>query len=131
LMRFNLTELDIVRSVDGKTNLFEINTRLNEHKKKKKHEDPFAEFKRLTHLEFTQIDALYVSVGTAKYIDLGDEKNNREEDVGIQNQILPNVKTQDDLLGLEELIALRASDVLRVFAPTNTDDKLPFQNLLF
>jgi hypothetical protein len=131
IFRFNLAELDIVRSVDGKTNLFEINTRLNEHKKKKKHEDPFAEFKRLTHVDFTQIDKLYVSVGTAKYIDLGDEKKNLEEKVGIENQVLPNVKTQDDLLGLEALIALRASDVLRVFAPTNTDDKLPFQNLLF
>ena len=131
LMRFNLAELDIVRSADGKTNLFEINTKLNEHKKKEKHEDPFAEFKRLTHVDFTQIDKLYVSVGTAKYIDLGDEKKNLEEKVDIENQVLPNVKTQDDLLGLEALIALRASDVLRVFAPTNVDNQIPFQNLLF
>jgi hypothetical protein len=131
LMRFNLAELDIVRSVDGKTNIFEINNKINEHRKKKKREDPFAELKRLTHIEFTQIDALKVSFGTAKYIDLGDTNNNREENVGIDNQVLPNVKTQDDLLGLEALIALRASDVLGVFAPTDTNDKLPFKNLLF
>jgi hypothetical protein len=132
LFRFNLAELDIVRSADGKTNLFEINARLSKPgEKKAKHEDPFAEFKKLTHVEFTQIDTLNVSVGTAKYIDLGDEKKNIEEKVGIENQILPNVKTLDDLLGLEALIALRASDVLRVFAPTNVDDKLPFQNMLF
>jgi hypothetical protein len=132
LMRFNLAELDIVRSVDGKTNIFEINNKISEHRKKmKKNENPFEELKHLFHIEFTQIDALKVSFGTAKYIDLGNTNNNREENVGIDNQVLPNVKTQDDLLGLEALIALRASDVLGVFAPTNADDKLPFKNLLF
>lgn len=131
LMRFDLRELDIVRSVDGKTNLFEINTRIGAHKKKEKREDPFAELKRLTHVEFTQIDKLSVSVGTAKYIDLGDTNKNIEETVGIENQVLPNVKTKDDLAGLEVLIALRASEVLKVFAPTDTDGQLPFKNLLF
>jgi hypothetical protein len=131
LLRFNLAELDIVRSADGKTNIFEINNKLNEHKEKKRHEDSFAEFKKLTHLEFTQIDALNVSFGTAKYLDLGDQKNNREEKVGIENQVLPNVKNQTDLLGLEALIALRASDVLTALAPADTGSQLPLKGILF
>ena len=40
---------------------------------------------RQTGFEFTGIDVLNVSVGTAKYIDLKDQRNNREQKIGLEN----------------------------------------------
>ena len=53
---------------------------------------------------------LNVSVGTAKYIDLKDSKNNREQKIGIENCVMKNVKTPTDLAGLAALVALRGGD---------------------
>ncbi len=56
---------------------------------------------------------LIVSVGTAKYIDLKEPKNNHEQKIGIENMILKNVKRSTDLAGLAVLIALRGGNFLR------------------
>ena len=109
LLRFNLGELDIVKNEAGQTNLFALGmaapgkTGLAKTK-------PLAEFKKQTGLNFKGIDVLNVSVGTAKYIDLKDQKNNREQKIGIENQIIKNVQTPADLTGLAVLVALRSGD---------------------
>ena len=56
------------------------------------------------------IDVLNVSIGTAKYIDLKDPKNNREQKIGIENCVIKNVKSPADLAGLGLLVALRGGD---------------------
>jgi hypothetical protein len=89
------------------------------------------DFKRQTGLDFQGIDVLNVSVGTAKYIDLKDQKNNREQNIGIENQIVNNVKTRADLFGLEMLVTLRGSDVFGVFIDTKAGDKSQLLHLLF
>jgi hypothetical protein len=53
---------------------------------------------------------LNVSIGTAKYIDLNNQRNNRSQIIGIQNCVLKNVKSPTDLLGLSAFIALRSGD---------------------
>ena len=109
LLRFNLGELDIVKNEAGKTNLFELGVTLptTNNLGKSKSLD---EFKRRTGLDFKQIDVLNVSVGTAKYIDLKDPKNNREQKIGIENLLMKNVKEPADITGLVLLIALRSGD---------------------
>ena len=106
LMRFNLGELDIVKNEAGQTNIFAI-VALPSMKKTGGGQKSFA---KETGYSFSGIDVLNVSVGTAKYIDLKEPKNNREQKIGIENIILKNVKTPADLAGLAVLIALRGGN---------------------
>jgi hypothetical protein len=46
----------------------------------------------------------------AKFIDLKDQRNNREQTIGIENCVIKNVKSQTDLAGLAALVALRGGD---------------------
>lgn len=114
LLRFNLGELDIVRNAAGKTNLFELGLALpnkaalnQETLNKSKSLD---ELKLRTGMNFQGVDELRVSFGTAKYIDLADSKNNREQNIGIENTLVKNVKTPADLAGLVLFVALRSDD---------------------
>ena len=119
LLRFNLGELDIVKNEAGKTNLLELGVTLPNKEQLSKKQD-MADFKKRTGLEFKGIDALNVSVGKAKYIDLADQKNNREQTIGIENQVIKNVKVPADLAGLTLLIALRSDDFFTTLAPPVT-----------
>lgn len=107
LMRFNLGELDVVKNQAGQTNLFSLGlaTPL-----KKTGGKAGRTFTQQTGLEFTGIDVLNVSIGTAKYIDLANQRNNRTQIIGIQNCVLKNVKSPADLGGLAAFIALRSGD---------------------
>ncbi len=67
-------------------------------------------FTKETGLEFTGIDVLNVSIGKAQFIDLNDQRNNRTQEIGIENCVMKNVKTPTDLGGLALLIALRGGD---------------------
>ena len=53
---------------------------------------------------------LNVSVGKLKYIDLKDPRNDREQDVDLEDCVVNNVKTPTDLAGLALLVALRSGD---------------------
>ncbi len=106
LMRFNLGELDIVKNEAGQTNIFAI-AALPPVKKNGGGKKSFA---KETGYTFSGIDVLNASVGTAKYIDLKDPRNNHEQKIGIENIILKNVKTPTDLAGLAVLIALRGGN---------------------
>ena len=109
LLRFNLGELDIVKNEAGQTNLFALGLAMPAQKKTAK-SNGMDEIKKRTGLDFKGIDVLNVSVGTAKYIDLQDQKNNREQKIGIENQVIKNVQTPADLAGLALLVALRSGD---------------------
>ena len=109
LMRFNLGELDIVKNEAGETNLFALGVALPK-KGQAGGSKELKEFKQRTGLDFQGIDALNVSVGTARFIDLKDPSNNREQKIGIDNFVMKNVKTPADLAGLAVLVALRGGD---------------------
>jgi hypothetical protein len=106
LLRFNLGELDIVKNEAGQTNIFAI-AALPSVKKPGGGEISLA---KETGYDFTGIDVLNVSIGTAKYIDLKDRKNDREQKIGIENCVMKKVKSPTDLAGLAVLIALRGGD---------------------
>ena len=107
LMRFNLAEIDIVKNQAGLTNIFSLGLAVPGKKLGGK---TGASFTRQTGLEFKGVDVLNVSIGTAKYIDLNNQRNNRTQVIGIQNCVLKNVKTSADLGGLAAFIALRSGD---------------------
>ena len=107
LLRFNLGELDIVKNESGQTNLFSLGLALPTKESLAQSKD-LAEFKKRTNLDFQGVDVLNVSVGTAKYIDLKDPRNNREQKIAIDNLVMKNVKTRTDLAGLVTLVAVRS-----------------------
>jgi hypothetical protein len=109
LLRFNLSELDIVKNEAGRTNLFSLGLTLPTKAPVAQKTD-LVEFKKQTGLDFKGIDVLNVSVGTAKFIDLKDPRNNREQNIDIENQVIKNVKNRADLAGLVLLVALRGDD---------------------
>jgi len=107
LLRVNLGELDIVKNEAGQTNLFSIAGSVSVKNSGARSK---AEFTKRTGLEFTGIDVLNVSVGTLKFIDLKDQRQNRTQKIGLENCVIKNVKTPTDLAGLAVLIALRGGD---------------------
>lgn len=107
LLRFNLGELDIVKNEAGKTNLFSIAGAISVERTGAKTK---ADFTRTTGLEFTGIDELNVSIGTLKFVDLQDQRRNREQNIGITNCVMKDVKAPTDLTGLALLVALRGGN---------------------
>jgi hypothetical protein len=109
LVRFNLGELAIVKNEAGQTNLLSLGVALP--KKDKSGGKPgLKEFEERTGLDFKGVDVLNVSVGTAKFIDLKNPAHNREQKIGIENLVMKNVQTPNDLTGLAVLVALRGGD---------------------
>ena len=107
LMRFNLGELDIVKNQAGQTNIFTLGLKLPS--KKTGGGQPAMNFKKQTGYDFKGIDSLNVSVGKLKYIDLKNPQNNREQEIGLDNCVTPNVKSQTDLAPLAAIIVLRSN----------------------
>jgi uncharacterized protein involved in outer membrane biogenesis len=105
LLRFDLGELDIVKNQAGKTNIFLTSLKMPA---KGASSNALADFKKQSGFDFTGIDMLNVSIGKVKYIDLNNQQNNREQTIGIDNLVIPNVKSQTDLLGLAADVALRS-----------------------
>jgi hypothetical protein len=106
LMRFNLGELDIVKNEKGRTNIFSISTGLTAKNSKGK---AAASFKEQTGYDFQGIDILNISIGTAKYIDLKDQRNNRTQKIDIESWPMRNVKSEDDLISLVVFEELRSN----------------------
>jgi uncharacterized protein involved in outer membrane biogenesis len=106
LMRFNLGELDIVKNQAGRTNLFSLG--IASPAKKSGGGKVMANFQKQTGYDFKGIDMLNVSIGKVKFIDLQNQQNNREQTIGIDNCVIPNVKSQVDLASLAALIYLRS-----------------------
>lgn len=116
LLRFNLQEFDIVKNEAGQTNLFSLGIPLTAKKS-----GGAASFKQKTGYDFKSIDVLNVSIGKIKFIDLKNQRNNREQIIGIEDLPLRNVKSQTDLAGLALLVALRGGDFFgSLLAPPNS-----------
>ena len=122
LLRFNLGELDIVKNEAGQTNLFALGVALPKQGAAGG-DRQLKEFKQRTGLDFQGIDALNVSVGKARFIDLKDPQNNREQKIGIDNLVMKNVKTPADLAGLMVLVALRGGDFFTSMVGTEVNLK--------
>lgn len=103
LARLNLAELDIVRNEAGQTNIFSL---LPQARPGKSSEADLTA--ALNGLEFDRIEVLNLSLGKAKFIDLGNPKNNREIRVNMQNQVFRDVKSEADVYGILFLAWLRS-----------------------
>lgn len=132
LLRFNLGELEVVKSLDGQTNLCSLGLALPAKNSVAAGANPgLADFKRRTGLEFKGIDCLNVSIGRFKYVDLQDRKNDREQTIGVENFVLTNVTSGADLAGLGLLVGLRSGDFFKpLIAPGDSGAGASAQDLL-
>ncbi|HVU07078.1 MAG TPA: hypothetical protein VHG89_00885 [Verrucomicrobiae bacterium] len=105
LLRFNLGELNIVKNELGRTNILSLGGSTG----KKSNNNPPMNFKKQTGYDFKGIDVLNVSVGTMKFIDLRDQRNDRTAKVGIQDWPLRDVKSENDLMSLAVFVELRSN----------------------
>lgn len=124
LMRFNLGELDLVKNQAGQTNIFALDIPLPT--KKSGGVQAAVNFKKQTGYDFTGIDALNVSVGSVRFIDLKNPQNNRAQVIGIDNCVTPNVKSPADLTPLAALIVLHSDG----FFNSLVDEKKPGFDIL-
>ena len=133
LVRFNLGELDIVKNEAGQTNIFALGLGLPDKKSMSAASSPaLTDFKRQTGLTFQSVDALNVSIGTFKYIDLKDPRHNRTQKIGIENYVMKNVKGPADMIGLAFLLALRSGDFFTSLIDQKTPASTPeLMKLLF
>ena len=109
LLRFNLEEINFVKNQSGRMNV----DALAKTPKTKSGAPPVPNLKKSTGYDFKQIDVLNVSFNKAKYVDLQNPANDREQIIGLQNCVVPNVKSPNDLAGLAFLIGLRERSFLR------------------
>jgi uncharacterized protein involved in outer membrane biogenesis len=105
LLRFNLAELDIVKSQNGQTNIF-FPAKMPQTKSGT---PATPSFKKQTGYNFEGIDELNVSFDKAKYIDLQNPGNDREQTIGLSNCVVPAVKSMNDLAGLIVLVGWRSN----------------------
>jgi hypothetical protein len=104
LVRLNLQELDIVRSHKGDLNVMEVG-----NLPQKDGGVSMPSLKKQTGYDFKGIDALNISFNKVKFIDLQNRHNDREQTIGLQNCVVPEVKSAKDLAGLAVIIDLRSN----------------------
>lgn len=102
LLRFNLTELNVVKNAAGQTNV----TELLERVQSRAEEQNRIRIGR-TKYEFDGIDTLELTLGRAKFTDLGNPAKNEQRDIGWTNEVVYNVKSVGDLYGGLFLIMLK------------------------
>lgn len=105
LLRLNLSELDIVKGKDGQINVF-ASAKLPRNSSGA---ISTPSFKQQTGYDFMGIDALNVSFKEARYIDLQNRHNDREQPINLQNCVVPDVKSARDLAGLVFIIELKSN----------------------
>jgi hypothetical protein len=90
-LRFNLAEVNVVKSKDGKLNLDYIQEALEKAEVIGKTNSLRMEYK------FGGIDKMFVTLRSINYTDLQQPGNNSKTDLGIQNEEAKNIKTEEEL----------------------------------
>jgi len=88
----NIAEFNIIRSADGRTNIFALEKRLRSKMKK-----PGSDSDKDSDIEFRGIGELKISLGTVRYIDLQKPEKNQEFRIGIQDEVVTSIKNEKDL----------------------------------
>lgn len=99
LVRMNVRELNIVQSLQGHTNISSIASALEKLQ---------PDTTNTHEVIFKGIDTLNLSVGKVRYIDMRYPKRNQEINLSLQNEIIPNVRSWDDMAGILFKVLLRA-----------------------
>jgi hypothetical protein len=100
-MRLNIRELNIVES-NGKTNLMELLHRVSPAPAGSNNTA------RAENFAFTGIDLLNLSVGRIRYTDLRRPKRNQDINLGLQNHLVRDVRSEEDFANILLKLLFRA-----------------------
>ena len=96
LLKLNISELSVVKNDLGQTNIVNLMAA--------------AKLKPPTGaVDFKGIEVANFSIGKIAYLDLKNQKNNRQTSVNLQNQVFRNLNTPEDLYGTFVLIWQRSN----------------------
>ncbi len=95
LLKLNIGELSVVKNDLGQTNIISM---MNAAKLK----PPTGA------VDFKGIEVANFSIGKISYLDLKNQKNNRQMNVNLQNQVFRNLNTPGDFYGAFVLIWIRS-----------------------
>jgi hypothetical protein len=101
LLRLNVREMNIVQDMQGRTNIVELMQRVSDDPEMKKHRDK-------QEYTFTGVDMLNLTLGKIRFTNLRIPARNHEIDLALQNEIVPNVRSEQDLAGIFFKVLLRA-----------------------
>jgi uncharacterized protein involved in outer membrane biogenesis len=125
LVRINVTEFDIVKNQKGQTNIFAF----IQLPRGKSGAPVKFDLKKQTGYDFQGIDELNVYVGKVKFIDLANPQNDCEQNIGLENFVIPHVKSAKDLDSLWVMIYLRSDGFFDSIFPA-TKKANPLINIL-
>jgi hypothetical protein len=108
LVRLNLRELNIVESASGRTNVVDMSAAIDHAQSKGTNEGT---------VRFNGVDTLNLTVGKIRYISLRRPNRNQEVNIALQNEIVQNVRTWNDMAGLLFKLLLRAGITIYLDAP--------------
>lgn len=101
LLRLNLRELHIVESAAGRTNIIDVLHRVAP--------DALARNARTNGSDsFGGVDLLNLTIGKVRYTNLRVPNRNQEIDVNLRNEIVQNVRTEQDMAAILFRVLLRA-----------------------
>jgi hypothetical protein len=99
LVRMNVRELNIVENLQGRTNITTVAGAL---------ENLQTDRANSHETVFKGIDTLNLSVGKIRYINMRMPKRNQEINLALQNEIVQNVRSWDDMAAILFKVLLRA-----------------------
>jgi uncharacterized protein involved in outer membrane biogenesis len=119
LLRLDIAEVDVVKDAAGNTNV----TSLNDVKKRLARLFPRSKGSSTT-VDFAGIDVLNLSFGKMRFIDLKNPDENHDVIINLKDEVVNNIRTQDDVKSALFMIWLQhgtdmgisASDLLSGFS---------------
>lgn len=109
LVRMNVRELNIVESQQGHTNISSVAGAL---------ESLQAGHTNTHDAVFQGIDTLNLSIGKIRYVDMRRPQRNQEIKLALQNEVIRNVRTWDDMAAILFKVLLRAGFSIYFDQPT-------------
>jgi len=98
--RVHLAEFNAVRGRDGRLNLEAAGHAIRERLRRRRR-------MRLIDADFAGIDRLYVTLGRLNFVDLSQPERNRTFDLGITNELVTTIQSEDDFYAWATALAMR------------------------
>jgi hypothetical protein len=112
IVRMNVRELNIIENLQGRTNITSVAGALDTLQKNRTNSNDKI---------FKGIDTLNLTVGKIRYINMRAPKRNQEFNLALQNEVVLNVRTWEDMAAVIFKVLLRAGVAIYFDAPPSTN----------
>jgi hypothetical protein len=112
LVRMNVRELNIIENLQGRTNITSVTGALDTLQRSRTNSNEAI---------FKGIDTLNLTVGKIRYINMRAPKRNQEFNLALQNEVVLNVRTWEDMAAILFKVLLRAGVAIYFDTPPSTN----------